>query len=119
MRSRNSSGPNFYVDANDATFSDQLAQAGRVDERPAVSHPRFDDYIRLERKDDLLIAKHVVWKLDHWRAEPGESVSVFLIPGDLEPEISYDREAFVGVNRHTDAVIEQNIMAFGVDLIFM
>src|SRR2546423_10223570 len=57
-------GPKVNLNSYDPAFADELAEAGIKEKRPAMSHARFNDNIRLQAINDFLDADDVFGQLN-------------------------------------------------------
>ena len=80
---------NLDINADHAPLADHLAEAGRVNQRAAVSDPGLDDDIGLDRVDHFLQPDHVVGELNDRATEPSEAVDVLGVPTDSQPRLGH------------------------------
>src|SRR6266542_5240369 len=106
VKSNSARRPKLDIDADHAPLAHQLAKTCRQDQGSAVRDSGFDNDVRPDIEDRLLIAKDIVRQLDDGNAEPGKRVNILLAPAYLEPEILHDAKAFIGIE----------IDAFAVDI---
>jgi hypothetical protein len=81
------------IDADDPPRSAHRLEQRRVeDQRAPVRDAGLDDDVGPQVEDHLLQPDEILRVLDDRAAEPGESIGIFLVPADLEPELGNQLE---------------------------